>query len=45
MKYILQSFSSFSWFKKGCRQFQAKYVHKVLVDDSVKLAQEKVWLV
>ena len=31
-------------FKKGCRQLQAKYVHKVLVTCLFKLAQEKVWL-
>ena len=32
--------------KKGCFQLQAKvlYVHKVLVNCLLKLAQEKVWL-
>ena len=31
-------------FKKGCSQLQSKYVHEVLVNCLVKLAQEKVWL-
>ena len=36
---ILTSFSPFRWFKKGCCQ----YVHKVLVNCLVNLAQEKGW--
>ena len=31
-------------FMKGCCQLQAKYVHKLLVNCLVKLAQENVWL-
>ena len=30
--------------KKGCFQLNGKYVHKVLVNCLVQLAQEKVWL-
>ena len=44
VKYYLWSFSSFCCFKKGCGQLQAIYVHRVLVNRLVKLAQEKVWL-
>ena len=35
--------SSAESFKKGCCQLQAKYVHEVLVNCLLKLAQEKVW--
>ena len=31
-------------FKKGFCQLQAKYVHEVLVNCLLKLAQENVWL-
>ena len=31
-------------FKKGCCQLKRKYVHEVLVNCLLKLAQEKVWL-
>ena len=42
MKWFLGSFSSFRWFKKSCCQLQANYVHEVLANSLVKLAQESV---
>ena len=41
MKYFLQPLSSFRWFKKGDKR---NYVHEVLVNHLVKLAEGKVWL-
>ena len=51
VKYCLRPFSSFHSFKKGCFQSRGvvvsckgRYVHKVLVNRLVRLAQEEVWL-
>ena len=46
MKYFLQSFSSLplNHSRRVVVSYKRKYVHKVLVNCLLKLAQEKVWL-